>query len=110
MLWPKKDSYKVFDNEKKFLRLENSSPPHNFPNGRSLSGRSPGGLLCEDFFPHASGALLSIAITLLPIIKNISGRHPTSIFGKYLFGRSRIFGTFVVKFLACLPLLGFSNI
>ena len=24
--------------------------------------------------------------------------------------RSKIFGTFVVKFLACLPLLGFSNI
>ena len=24
--------------------------------------------------------------------------------------RSRIFGTFVVKFLACMPLLGFSNI
>ena len=24
--------------------------------------------------------------------------------------RSRIFGTFVVKFLACLPLLGFSNL
>ena len=24
--------------------------------------------------------------------------------------RTRIFGTFVVKFLACLPLLGFSNI
>ena len=24
--------------------------------------------------------------------------------------RPRIFGTFVVKFLACLPLLGFSNI
>ena len=24
--------------------------------------------------------------------------------------RSRIFGTFVLKFLACLPLLGFSNI
>ena len=24
--------------------------------------------------------------------------------------RSRIFGTFLVKFLACLPLLGFSNI
>ena len=24
--------------------------------------------------------------------------------------RSRIFGTFFVKFLACLPLLGFSNI
>ena len=39
--------------------------------------------------------------------------HPASIFGKYLFGKyltSRIFGTFVVKFLACLPLLGFSNI
>ena len=31
MLWPKKNSYKEFDNEKKFLRLENSHPPpHNF--------------------------------------------------------------------------------
>ena len=27
MLWPKKNSYKGFDNEKKFLRLENSPPP-----------------------------------------------------------------------------------
>ena len=26
MLWPKKDSYEEFDNEKKFLRLENSPP------------------------------------------------------------------------------------
>ena len=36
MLWPKKNSYKEFDNEKKFLQLENSPPPHNFSNGRSL--------------------------------------------------------------------------
>ena len=39
--------------------------------------------------------------------------HPTAIFGKYLFGRRfeiSNFGTFVVKFLACLPLLRFSNI
>ena len=35
MLWAKKNSYKEFDNEKKFLRLENS-PPHNFSNGPSL--------------------------------------------------------------------------
>ena len=27
MLWPKKNAYKEFDNEKKFLRLENSPPP-----------------------------------------------------------------------------------
>ena len=27
MLRPKKNSYKEFDNEKKFLRLKNSSPP-----------------------------------------------------------------------------------
>ena len=27
MLWPKKKLYQEFDNEKKFLRLENSSPP-----------------------------------------------------------------------------------
>ena len=26
MQWPKKNSYKEFDNEKKFLRLENSPP------------------------------------------------------------------------------------
>ena len=37
MLWPKKSSYKEFDNEKKFLRLENSPPPHNFSNGPSLN-------------------------------------------------------------------------
>ena len=38
MLWPKKNSYKEFDNEKKFLRLKNSPPPppHNFSNGPSL--------------------------------------------------------------------------
>ena len=27
MLLPKKNSYKEFDNEKKFLQLENSPPP-----------------------------------------------------------------------------------
>ena len=27
MLWPKKNSYKEFANEKKFRRLENSPPP-----------------------------------------------------------------------------------
>ena len=41
MLRPKKNSYKEFDKEKKFLRLENSpSPPpapDNFSNGPSLS-------------------------------------------------------------------------
>ena len=36
MLRPKKNSYKEFDNEKKFLRLKNSPPPHNFSNGPSL--------------------------------------------------------------------------
>ena len=30
LLWPKKNSYKEFDNEKKFLRLENSPPPLTF--------------------------------------------------------------------------------
>ena len=30
MLWPKKNSYNEFDNEKKFLRLENSPPPITF--------------------------------------------------------------------------------
>jgi len=30
MLWPKKNSYKEFDNEKKFLRLENSPTPNQW--------------------------------------------------------------------------------
>ena len=39
MLQPKKNSHKEFDNEKKFLGLDNSPPPpHNFSNGPSLSG------------------------------------------------------------------------
>ena len=39
MPWPKKNSYKEFDNEKKFPPLENAppSPPHNFSKGPSLS-------------------------------------------------------------------------
>ena len=38
MLWPKINSYKEFDNEKKFLRLENFPPhPHNVSNGPSLN-------------------------------------------------------------------------
>ena len=38
MLWPKKNSYKEFDNKKRFLPLENSppSPLHNFSNGPTL--------------------------------------------------------------------------
>ena len=39
MRWPKKNSYKEFDNKKKFLPLENfAPPPHNFSNGPSLKG------------------------------------------------------------------------
>ena len=37
MLWPKENSYKECDKEKKFLRLENSPPPPlNFSNGPPL--------------------------------------------------------------------------
>ena len=35
MLWPKKNSYKEFDNEKKFLQLK-TSPPNNNSNSPSL--------------------------------------------------------------------------
>ena len=36
MLWPKKNSYKEFANEKKLLGLENSPSPHKISNGPSL--------------------------------------------------------------------------
>ena len=46
MQWPKKNSYKEFDNEKKIpaSRKFPSPPPHNFSNGPSLRGaiQSPG--------------------------------------------------------------------
>ena len=61
----------------------------------------------------AGDILVSGASTFLAAEPPREQGHLTSIFGKYLFGddlRSRIFRTFVVKFLACLPLLGFSNI
>ena len=54
------------------------------------------------------GYFTSVAVDL-----NSEKGQPTTIFGNICSEddlRSRIFGTFVVKFLACLPLLGFSNI
>ena len=43
MLWSKKNSYKEFDNEKKFLRLENSPPPITFLMVRPLRTRQAQG-------------------------------------------------------------------
>ena len=37
MLWPKKDSYKEFDNEKNSCGSKIPHPHNNFPNGPSLS-------------------------------------------------------------------------
>ena len=56
MLWPKKNSYKEFDNKKKFLRLENSPPPpHNAPiNVNPVGGggvRGRGGDLTPETIP-----------------------------------------------------------
>ena len=36
MVWAKKNSYKELDNEKKFLRLENSPPPPPPPQDKNL--------------------------------------------------------------------------
>ena len=63
MLWPKKNSYKEFYNEKKFLRLENSPspppPPHNFSNGRSLRRKH---LLLQSSF--SCGVLLNYPLDI----------------------------------------------
>ena len=37
MLWAKKNSYKEFDNEKNFVRLENSSPPCSQPENMAMT-------------------------------------------------------------------------
>ena len=48
------------------------------------------------------------------LLKSLAFGAPNDNFRKNICSeddlRSRIFGTFVVKFLACLPLLGFSDI
>ena len=56
MLLPKKNSYKEFDiKEKKFLRLKNYPPPHNFSNGPSLRPDNPTHpLLNLSFFPSVA--------------------------------------------------------
>ena len=54
---------------------------------------------------------LVVFFIVCPRFRSFSGAPNDN--GKYLFGRRfeiKIFGTFVVKFLARLPLLGFSNI
>ena len=50
MLWPKKNSYKEFDNKKEFLRLENSQHPP--PPGKFLLVESAG---MRENFPVESG-------------------------------------------------------
>ena len=47
---------------------------------------------------------------LSPMTKDTVQGHPKSIFCSEDDLRSRIFGTFFIKFLGCMPLLGFSNI
>ena len=59
MLWPKRNSYEEFDNEKKFLRLENSPPPpNNLSNGPSLSQWKIT-LGKEEIYPRGDGNRLS---------------------------------------------------
>ena len=52
-------------------------------------------------------------MTIYPC-RNFVGASTQRQFSEYICSegglRSRIFGTFAAKFLACLPLLGFSNI
>ena len=71
MLWPKKNSYKEFDNEKKFLRLENSPPPppHNFSNGPSLITPKAHFLILRCLNGRKVACILSKEITVMPVIE-----------------------------------------
>ena len=91
MLWPKQNSYKEFDNEKEFLRLENSPPPpprHNCSNGQSLTGD---GCLREPCFEKRSGL-----IVFTELIAPYQGvRIPKS--GKFLLVESEMRENFPVE-------------
>ena len=70
-------------------------------------------LIVIDNSPHVNAENFKLYNAVSKRVHDGFQRPLTYTFGKYLFGndlRSRIFGTFVLKFLACLPLLGFSNI
>ena len=92
MLWPKKNSYKEFDNVKEFLRLENSSPlpppPHNCSNGQSLT---EDGCLREPCLEKRSGL-----IVFTELIAPYQGvRIPKS--GKFLLVESEMRENFPVE-------------
>ena len=76
------------------------------------------------FFPHQKRVIIRAKAIIRGrrlfqiLLSRICALHisgaPNGNFGEHICSeddlRTRIFGTFVVKFLACLPLLGFSNI
>ena len=66
MQGPEKNSYNEFDNEKKFLQLENSPPLHNFSNGPSLTLFSAIVLICT---------ALPIPPTYMIKTRGVSFRH-----------------------------------
>ena len=72
MLRPKKNSYKEFDNEKKFLRLKNSPPPHNFSNGPSLRRvrSTVRGLAVTQASDHSVFALRKVRLFFVPEKEN----------------------------------------
>ena len=82
MLWPKINSYREFDNEKKFLRLENSPPPPptllNFSNGASLNDKYRGNLSrgTNSLLPFEVNVMLTSLFTCVPTEKlRDSGNH-----------------------------------
>ena len=87
--WTKKNNKGIFQ----YNRTGNSHDPHD----------SHGSLACSLSRPLFGG----FYVTFLAGAPNDNFRENICSEDDL---RSRIFGTFVVKFLACLPLLGFSNI
>ena len=79
MLWPKKNSYKEFDNEKKFLWLENSPPPPPPPHPPNIEL-----VLIRDFpevkfsSEYCTETLLCYLFAfLLPFIVLLQNKHTT---------------------------------
>ena len=69
MQGPEKNSYKEFDNEKKFLQLENSPPPHNFSNGPSLIRLL---FLCEYFLLQTDRRILKTTLLYSQYVISVS--------------------------------------
>ena len=75
MLWPKKNSFKEFDNGKKFLRRENSPPPPHPPPINFLMARPLHHVKTATVFLFVLMLLLLLLFSISLKLQNVKDKH-----------------------------------